>query len=65
MKFFRNVPFLMKTIIPVPCNPDALAMAYALKNGDQVMPMTRFIDPKMLLNNNSKNTIVYEQDRST
>jgi uncharacterized radical SAM superfamily Fe-S cluster-containing enzyme len=50
-------------IIPVPCNPDALAMAYALKIGDQVMPMTRFIDPKMLLNNNSKNTIVYEQDK--
>lgn len=50
-------------IIPVPCNPDALAMAYALKIGDQVMPMTRFIDPKMLLSNNSKNTIVYEQDK--
>jgi uncharacterized radical SAM superfamily Fe-S cluster-containing enzyme len=38
-------------------------MAYALKIGDQVMPMTRFIDPKMLLSNNSKNTIVYEQDK--
>ena len=50
-------------IIPVPCNPDALAMAYALKLGNQVLPMTRFIDPKMLLNNESKNTIVYEQDK--
>ena len=50
-------------IIPVPCNPDALAMAYALKLGGQVLPMTRFIDPKMLLSNESKNTIVYEQDK--
>ncbi len=49
-------------IIPVPCNPDALAMAYALKINGQVMPMTRFIDPQMLLSNESKNTIVYEQD---
>lgn len=50
-------------IIPVPCNPDALAMAYALKLGGAVLPMTRFIDPKMLLSNESKNTIVYEQDK--
>lgn len=50
-------------IIPVPCNPDALAMAYALKLGGTVLPMTRFIDPKMLLSNESKNTIVYEQDK--
>jgi len=48
-------------LIPVPCNPDALVMAYALKYGDQVQPLTRMIDPEMLLNN-SKNTIVYEQD---
>ena len=50
-------------IIPVPCNPDALAMAYALKLNGAVLPMTRFIDPKMLLSNESKNTIVYEQDK--
>ena len=48
-------------IIPVPCNPDALAMGYALKLGGQVFPMTRYIDPAHLLNN-SRNTIVYEQD---
>jgi len=48
-------------IIPVPCNPDALAMGYALKLGGQVFPMTRYIDPQHLLNN-SRNTIVYEQD---
>lgn len=56
--------FTPNDIIPVPCNPDALAMGYALKLGGQVFPLTRYIDPAMLLDNNSKNTIVYEQDTS-
>lgn len=50
-------------LIPVPCNPDALMMGYALKLGGQVLPLTRFVDPAVLLNN-SKNTIVYEQDEA-
>lgn len=49
-------------IIPVPCNPDSLAMGYMLKLEDQVLPLTRFLDPADLLSNQSKNTIVYEQD---
>lgn len=53
--------FSAKDIIPVPCNPDALAMAYALKYGNRVEPLTHLIDPEVLLNS-SKNTIVYEQD---
>lgn len=53
--------FKPEDLVPVPCNPDALAMAYALKLGGQVFPMTRYIDPAHLLNN-SRNTIVYEQD---
>ena len=53
--------FQSNDLIPVPCNPDALVMAYALKLGGQVFPMTRYIDPAHLLNN-SRNTIVYEQD---
>jgi 7,8-dihydro-6-hydroxymethylpterin dimethyltransferase len=48
-------------LLPVPCNPDALVMGYALKLEDQIFPLTRFINPDDLLNN-SKNTIVYEQD---
>ncbi len=48
-------------IVPVPCNPDTLAMAYALKLGGEVFPLTRYLDPSILLNN-SRNTIVYEQD---
>ena len=53
--------FQPNDIIPVPCNPDALAMAYVLKLDGQVFPLTRYIDPAHLLNN-SRNTIVYEQD---
>ncbi len=53
--------FEANDIIPVPCNPDALAMGYALKLEGKVQPLTRFIDPDLLLNN-SRNTIVYEQD---
>ncbi len=54
--------FQPNDIVPVPCNPDALAMGYALKLAGQVIPLTRYIDPKILLENTSKNTIVYEQD---
>ena len=53
--------FQPNDLIPVPCNPDALTMAYALKLAGQVQPLTRLIDPEVLLNS-SKNTIVYEQD---
>tara|TARA_R110002072_G_scaffold22771_6_gene79774 strand:- start:291 stop:809 length:519 start_codon:yes stop_codon:yes gene_type:complete len=48
-------------LLPVPCNPDALVMGYALKLDDDVFPLTRYINPNDLLDN-SKNTIIYEQD---
>ncbi len=48
-------------LIPVPCNPDALTMGYALKMGGEVFPLTRYINPAALLDN-SRNTIVYEQE---
>lgn len=53
--------FNAEDLLPVPCNPDALVMGYALKLGDEVFPLTRYINPQDLLDN-SKNTIVYEQD---
>ena len=53
--------FSAKDLVPVPCNPDALVMGYALKIAGQVFPMTRYIDPLHLLDK-SRNTIVYEQD---
>ena len=55
--------FQPNDLLPVPCNPDSLAMGYALKLNGQVFPLTRYVDPDILLNS-SKNTIVYEQDES-
>jgi uncharacterized radical SAM superfamily Fe-S cluster-containing enzyme len=54
--------FTSKDLIPVPCNPDSLVMGYALKLAGQTFPLTRYIDPSHLLDN-SRNTIVYEQDK--
>jgi 7,8-dihydro-6-hydroxymethylpterin dimethyltransferase len=54
--------FKPNDLIPVPCNPDALVMGYALKLAGQVIPLTRYLDPSVLLDNSTKNTIIYEQD---
>lgn len=53
--------FKPNDLVPVPCNPDALIMAYALKYEGGVQALTHLFDPEMLLNS-SKNTIIYEQD---
>ena len=53
--------FRPEDIIPVPCHPDALAMAYALKIGGKVVPLTGLIDPQVLIDG-GRNTIVYEHD---
>lgn len=61
-KIYEQYPlFTPQDLIPVPCNPDALCMAYALKIDGNIVPMTHLINPEDLLNN-SKNTIVYEND---
>ncbi len=57
----QTTVFQPNDLLPVPCNPDALAMGYALKLNGQVFPMTRYVDTERLLSN-SRNTIVYEQD---
>jgi uncharacterized radical SAM superfamily Fe-S cluster-containing enzyme len=53
--------FRPEDVIPVPCHPDSLAMAYALKLGGQVVPLTGMIDPQILIEG-GRNTIVYEED---
>src|SRR4051812_43501899 len=52
--------FKPNDVIPVPCHPDCLAMAYALKIDGKVTPLTGLIDPQVLLHGEG-NTIVYEQ----
>ncbi len=53
--------FRSEDVIPVPCHPDALAMAYALKLDGKVVPLTRFVEPDVLINA-AGNTIVYEEE---
>ena len=56
--------FSLSDIIPVPCNPDTLAMGYALKLGGSVVPLTRFVDPEILVKGESS-TITFEHDPET
>lgn len=53
--------FRPEDIIPVPCHPDCIAMAYALKLGGTVTPLTGAIDPVFLLQSEGS-TIIYEQN---
>jgi tetraether lipid synthase len=55
--------FRAEDVIPVPCHPDALAMAYALKLAGKVTPLTGMIEPDVLINA-GRNTILYEQDQA-
>lgn len=52
--------FQPNDIVPVPCHPDCLAMAYALKLNGCVTPLTGSIDPQLLLHGEG-NTIMYEK----
>ena len=49
-------------ILPVPCHPDCIAMAYALKLDDRVVPLTGMVDPQTLLEG-GRNTISFERDQ--
>lgn len=57
----QTTMFVPEDIIPVPCNPDALAMGYALKIAGSIVPLTRLVGPELLLTG-SRNTIVFESD---
>jgi uncharacterized radical SAM superfamily Fe-S cluster-containing enzyme len=55
--------FRPEDIVPVPCHPDSLAMAYALKVDGGVVPLTGLISPEVLING-ARNTIVFESDET-
>ena len=57
----QTAVFKPEDIIPVPCHPDSLAMAYALKLDGKVVPLTSMIPPEVLINA-AGNTILYEQE---
>ncbi|MFK8182820.1 MAG: radical SAM protein [Phormidesmis sp.] len=52
--------FKPEDILPVPCHPDCLAMAYALKAKGQVIPLTSLISPEAYVET-VPNSILYEQ----
>lgn len=53
--------FTLEDVVPVPCNPDTLAMAYALRRGGEITPLTRHLGPDVLLAG-PRNTISFERD---
>src|ERR1700735_2059017 len=55
--------FRPEDVIPVPCHPDSLAMAYALKIDGKIVPLTGLIDSEVLINR-ARNTIVYESEKT-
>ncbi|MFO1341105.1 MAG: radical SAM protein [Burkholderiaceae bacterium] len=57
--------FTAEDVVPVPCNPDTLAMAYAVRTGEagSLQPLTRYLDPRSLVEA-AGNTIVFERDES-
>jgi hypothetical protein len=55
--------FRAADIIPVPCHPDSLAMAYGVKIDGKLMPLSGLIDPQVLIGG-GRNTIVFEADES-
>lgn len=53
--------FRPEDLIPVPCHPDSLAMAYALKLDDRLLPLTGLVPPEVLIEG-GRNSIVLEKD---
>jgi len=53
--------FQENDIIPVPCHPDCIAMAYALKINGKTVPLSGLIGAETLLGA-GRNTIQYEND---
>lgn len=53
--------FTPADVLPVPCNPDTLAMAYAIRGEGGLVPLTRYLDAQTLLAG-ERSTIVFEGD---
>ena len=53
-------PFGEADIIPLPCNPESIAIGYGLRNGNQVAPVTGFL-PREMLVDALPNTVSFER----
>jgi uncharacterized radical SAM superfamily Fe-S cluster-containing enzyme len=59
----QSTLFSLDDLVPVPCHPDSIAMAYGLKLSSGFTPLTRFVSPETLIAGGG-NTIMYEKDRA-
>jgi len=57
----QSSSFIADDVLPVPCHPDSIAMAYALKLSSQVIPLTRHIEDEMMMDS-PRSTIQFEHD---
>ncbi|NJM29661.1 MAG: radical SAM protein [Rhizobiales bacterium] len=44
-----ETPFKAGDIIPLPCNPESIAIGYALRNGEKIAPITSYFPRDMLV----------------
>ncbi|MCX6903350.1 MAG: radical SAM protein [Verrucomicrobia bacterium] len=57
----QSTLFSPQDLVPVTCHPDALTAGYAIRRGERLTPLSRWVDPESLLLNLGGNTIAYEQ----
>jgi uncharacterized radical SAM superfamily Fe-S cluster-containing enzyme len=55
-----GTPFGASDIIPLPCNPESIAIGYALRRGSRIAPITSFF-PKDMLVEALPNAITFEK----
>ena len=51
--------FTAEDIIPLPCNPETIAIGYGVRDGEKMIPVTRWISEDDLLK--GPNTVTYEK----
>ncbi len=55
-----SAPFDAADIIPLPCNPESIAIGYALRSGNRIAPITSFI-PQDVIVAEAPNAITFEK----
>lgn len=63
-RILEQFPLLeAEDVLPVPCHPTAIAMAYALKSDQGLVPLTRHVDRSLLVDG-ARNSIHFEGDHA-
>ncbi len=53
-------PFTERDVIPLPCNPESITIGYALRQGNNIAPVTSFL-PRELLVDEVPNAVSFEK----